>query len=160
MTQFLRSVSFVFVVVMAVLAAPSAVLAQSQPVSVTDQRNTAKTINTINRTAAIAETGFSRLGSNVELLLARLDDSGADDTRLTSVSDFYQHSATATRYRTVARINRDANKQLLRLRAKLNSDSLIEELEEARDQAITQVIAAEGEAIETIQAALDGLVAP
>lgn len=161
MNKFLRVLSVTCAAMLTLALLPSQAAAQTQSVSVTDTRNTERSIRTIVRLGDAAELGLVRLGTNVDVLLNRLSVSGADDTRLQNVAAYYQRSATAARFRVEARITAEANKQLLKLRAKANSEDLIADLEEARDLAIAEVVAAQTETLDGIDASLESvLVAP
>ncbi|MBL8745651.1 MAG: hypothetical protein JNK58_04750 [Phycisphaerae bacterium] len=155
MTRLLQVFSIAIVTMVALIVMPSAAIAQSQSVSVADQKNTERSIRTINRTAASAELGLSRLSTSVETLLNRLAGSGASDTRMTDVAIFYQRSATAARYRAESKINVEANKQSIKLRAKANSEALLADLEDARQTAIANIAAAEAETLDSIGESLD-----
>jgi hypothetical protein len=160
MTRTVRNILVAFVSIAALVASSPAVRAQSRPVSVTDQRNTQRTIRTINKTADAAELGLTRLATNVDTLLTRLSEKGRSEMQLTDVAAYYRRSATAARYRAESRIDRDANKQAATLRARANSTALLADLEEARDVAIAEVIAAESATLMAIQTSLNGFVTP
>lgn len=160
MTRTLRNILVAFVSIAALVASSPAVQAQSRPASVTDQRNTQRTIRTINKTADAAELGLTRLATNVDTLLTRLSEKGRSEMQLTDVATYYRRSASASRYRAESRINRDAEKQAATLRARANSEALLTDLEEAREVAIAEVIAAEAATLQAIQTSLNGFVTP
>lgn len=158
MARITQLLSIVLAALVFLAAMPSSACAQGQSISVTDTKNTARTIRKINKIADSAVIGLARLQTNVDSLLIRIEGSGASDTRLMEVTEFYQRSATAARYRREAQINSDAGKQALKLRAKSSSEGLLADLEEARQTSIAQVIAAEGEALDAIEASLVALI--
>lgn len=126
------------------LISASSAWAQSQPVSVADQRRTAAIIRSVDRTADATLVSIDRLGTNVGTLLTRLDSANATDMRLCSVAEYYIESSTAIRFRQIARIDRDVNRQLTILRSRANSESLQAELQAARDEAVTLIEDADG----------------
>lgn len=160
MSQSSRLLTFVVLMFSVGLGLVRSASAQSNPITVTDQRQTQAVIRSIEKIAAATDLGLNRLQTGVDVLLRRLDENGAPDMRLTDIAAFYTRSVNATRFRQEARINAQANRQLLRLRAKANADVVIASLEEARDVAIAQVIAAETEALAAIAASLAAVVTP
>lgn len=160
MTATIRLFVPLMALILSICFAPSAALAQSRPVSVADQRQTTKVIRTISRTSDTATVGLTRLQANVDTLLRRLKEKGASDNRLEEVAFFYQRSATASRILAEARINRDADRQIILLRSRSNPGDVLADLESAKAIALAQVRAAESETVTVIQASLDSLVPP
>jgi len=150
----LRSTLLVTMATVVLLCFGSEAFAQSRPASLTDQRNTTRVIRLIDVSADLGIRTIVRTSTNVDRLLTTLDARSATDQRLTDIANHYKKSITAVRFRQEARINRDANRQLLALRALANSDVLIEQLETARADAIADLSGIEAEALAAVDAAL------
>lgn len=142
---------------LSIVASP-AVFAQSRPVSLTDQRQTALSIRRIDSFAEQGVRTITRIQSNTDLLLTSLDARGVTEQRLVDVATHYQNSITAARFRRAAQINTEASRQDLRLRALAGSESLREDLEAARDSAVSELIQLETDTRAAIQTSLTTLL--
>jgi len=154
MLNSLRTTFLVTIAAVVLLCTGGEAFAQTRPVSLVDQRNTTRVIRLIDNSTDLGIRTIVRTQTNVDRLLTSLDERGATDQRLSSIANHYQRSISAVRFRQEARINRDANRQLLALRALANSDALIEQLETARDNALADLAGVEAEALAAVDAAL------
>jgi hypothetical protein len=127
---------------------------QAREVNAGDQRRNDRVIFNLEKTATSGLVAISRVQEAAGLLLSRLQTRGATVDQIQAVAAHYSRTITATRIRQQARINALANAQERVLNSLSGAETLLSELNGARNELIGDLIQAENDALAAVASAL------
>ena len=133
---------------------PSTSLAQSTSVSSVDSRRVDRILRDVTRDTLRGTQSIQRADAGTQTLLTRLAARAASDDRLLAVGTHYKRSVTAIRVRQTAIIDRRVTPEINRLRGLNQSETLIADLQAARDEAVAEMISEELVALASIDASV------